>query len=71
MPYFTSAFGDYIIVGDGRWVLISDNQLLEPRLYDKRRDPRELHNVASRHPAVVRRLYGRARRDAGGPFPRL
>lgn len=69
--YFTSAFGDYIVAGDGRWVLISDNQLQEPRLYDKRRDPRELHDVASAHPAVVRRLYRLARRDAGGSFPRL
>ena len=70
-PHFSSAFNDYIIVGDDRWVLISDNQLQEPRLYDKRRDPRELHDVASRHPGVVRRLYGKARRDAGGRFPRL
>jgi arylsulfatase A-like enzyme len=69
--YFTSAFNDYIIVGDGRWLLISDNQLQQPRLYDKRRDPRELHDVASRHPGVVRRLYGKARRDAGGAFPRF
>ena len=69
--HFTSAFNDYIIVGEGHWVLISDNQLQEPRLYDKRRDPRELHDVASRHPGVVRRLYGAARRDAGGPFPRF
>jgi arylsulfatase A-like enzyme len=70
-PHFTSAFNEYIIVGDGRWVMISDNQLQEPRLYDKRRDPRELHDVASAHPAVVRRLYAKARRDAGGRFPRL
>jgi arylsulfatase A-like enzyme len=70
-PYFTSAFNDYIIVGEGRWLMISDNQLQEPRLYDKRRDPRELRDVASSHPAVVRHLYARARRDAGGRLPRL
>jgi arylsulfatase A-like enzyme len=69
--HFSAGFGDWIIVGDGRWVLISDNQLQEPRLYDKKRDPRELRDVASAHPGVVRRLYALARRDAGGPFPRL
>ena len=69
--YFTSAFNEWIIVGDGRWVLISDNQLQQPRLYDKRRDPGEYRDVASRHPGVVRRLYRKARRDAGGPFPRF
>lgn len=63
-------YGNYITVGDERWLLISDNQLVEPRLYDRRRDPRELHDVASAHPGIVRRLYRLARRDAGGPFPR-
>jgi arylsulfatase A-like enzyme len=70
-PVFTAAFSDHVIAGDGRWVLISDNQYQEPRLYDKRRDPRELRNVASRHPAVVRRLKRRLRQAAGGPLPHL
>ena len=35
----------------------------------RRNDPREVRNVASRHPAVVRRLYRRVIADSGGRRP--
>ena len=63
---FTSSYGEYVSAGDGRWLLISDNQGREKRLYDTRRDPNERRDVAARHPDVVRRLWRLVIRDAGG-----
>ena len=51
---------------DDRWLLICDNQGGDARLFDRRSDPRELRNIASRHSGEVRRLYGRVVADAGG-----
>jgi arylsulfatase A-like enzyme len=68
---FTSAWGARVIAGDGRWLLVADFGGGNPHLYDTRRDPAERRNVARRHPALVRRLYREARRDAGRRgFPR-
>jgi arylsulfatase A-like enzyme len=68
---FTSAWGARVMAGDGRWMLVADFGGGNPRLYDTRRDPGERRNVARRHPALVRRLYREARRDAGRRgFPR-
>jgi arylsulfatase A-like enzyme len=67
--YFTSAMKDNVVACDGRWLLIADNQGRKARLYDKRRDPREKRNVASRHPKTVRRLYRKVVADAGGRRP--
>jgi arylsulfatase A-like enzyme len=68
---FTSAWGPRVIAGDGRWLLVAEFGGRNPRLYDTRRDPGERRNVARRHPALVRRLYREARRDAGRRgFPR-
>ena len=68
---FTSAWGARVIAGDGRWLLVADFRGRNARLFDTRRDPGERRNVASRHRAVVRRLYGEARRAAGrGGLPR-
>jgi len=39
------------------------------RLYDRRRDPNERHDVAARHPEVVARLLARAEAVAGEPAP--
>ncbi len=51
---------------DGRWLLISDNQGHRKQLYDRKRDPGERHNVAARHPEIVKRLWGYVKKDAGG-----
>jgi arylsulfatase A-like enzyme len=75
--YFTSAMKDWVLANDGRWLLMCHNQGGRdalgrgPKLYDLRRDPAQRHNVARRHRDQVRRLYGLARRDAGGPLPRF
>ena len=67
--YFTSAFNDYIIVGDGRWLLISDNQGKQRRLYDTESDQDEEKDVASDNPDVVDRLWQYVVNDAGGTMP--
>jgi len=63
---FTSAYGEFVSAGDERWLLISDNQGREKRLFDTRRDPGERRNVAAEHPDVVRRLWRLVVSDAGG-----
>jgi arylsulfatase A-like enzyme len=75
--YFTSALKDWVLASDGRWLLICHNQGRKdpdgrgPKLYDLRRDPAQVRNVAHRHRDQVRRLYGLVRRDAGGRLPRF
>ncbi|MBA2794665.1 MAG: sulfatase [Thermoleophilaceae bacterium] len=63
---FTSSYGAYVSAGDDRWLLISDNQGKDKRLFDTRRDPGEHRDVAAQHPEVVRRLWRLVLRDAGG-----
>ena len=40
-----------------------------PNLFDRRRDRAEPHNVAERHPDVVRELHARVVEEAGGRLP--
>jgi len=70
--YRTSAYNVQVNVRDGRWLLISDNQGKQKKLYDTRHDRGERHNVARRHPDEVRRLWGYIKRDAGNrPLPKF
>jgi arylsulfatase A-like enzyme len=58
-PVWTSAWNDKLLAGDGRWLLVVDNddrRLRNPRLHDTRRDPGEHRDLAGRRPDVVRRL---------------
>jgi arylsulfatase A-like enzyme len=61
-PYRTACYNDHVAASDGRWLLISDNQGADKRLYAL---GNERVNVAARHPKVVRRLWGYVLRDAG------
>ena len=61
-PYRTSAYNDHVAAADNKWLLISDNRGVDKRLYAL---GNEGVNVASRHPQVVRRLWGYVLRDAG------
>jgi hypothetical protein len=67
----TAAYNTYVSAADDRWLLIAGNRREELRLYDRRRDRGEFHNVAHRHPKQVRRLWNMILRDAGGHLPRL
>ncbi len=72
---WTSAWNDKLLAGDGRWLLVADNEgggIRNARLHDTRADRSEGRNLARRRPDVVRRLYGELRRQAGKRgFPNL
>lgn len=65
--YVTGAYSSIVFARDRRWSYMSDNQNAEPRLYDYKRDPREVRNVAGRSPGQVHKMYaGMVKRDNGG-----
>jgi arylsulfatase A-like enzyme len=68
-PYWTTAYADQVAAGDGRWLLIADNQGKERRLFDTEADPDEEDDVASDNPDVVDRLWHNILDDAGGTMP--
>ena len=51
--YWTTAYADHVAAGDGRWLLIADNQGKERRLFDTEADPDEEDDVAGDNPDVV------------------
>jgi arylsulfatase A-like enzyme len=69
--YRTASYNTYLSASDGRWLLIAGNHKEELRVYDKKRDRYERHNIAHRHPQQVKRLWGMVLRDAGGKLPRF
>ncbi len=69
--YRTASYNTYVSASDGRWLLISGDRKEELRLYDRKRDRGEHHNIAHRHPHQVQRLWGNILRDAGGRLPRF
>ena len=70
-PWFTSCYDNYVLAGDRDWFMIADSEGLRKRLYDKRADPRELHDVAREHPAIVDRLWQVLSNEAGGTLPQF
>jgi hypothetical protein len=69
--YRTASYNTYVSASDGRWLLISGDRKEELRLYDRKRDRGEHHNIAHRHPSQVKRLWGNILHDAGGRLPRF
>jgi arylsulfatase A-like enzyme len=67
--YWTTCYADHVAAGDGRYLLIADNQGEEKRLFDTEEDPDEESDVASDHPDVVARLWDNIVDDAGGTMP--
>jgi arylsulfatase A-like enzyme len=64
--YVTGSYSSIVFARDRRWSYVSDNQNADPRLYDRRIDPREVRNVAGRSPGQVHKMYrGMVCRDAG------
>jgi arylsulfatase A-like enzyme len=72
---WVGAWGNTLLAGDGRWLLIATNEggrVRNVRLYDKRRDPGEHRNLAGQRRDVTRRLVKAIRREAGRKgLPRL
>jgi arylsulfatase A-like enzyme len=67
--FWTTAYADHVAAGDGRYLLIADNQGKERVLFDTEEDPAEEEDVAAEHPDVVDRLWGNILSDAGGTMP--
>jgi arylsulfatase A-like enzyme len=65
----TASYNSYVSAGDDRWLLIAGNRREELRLYDRRHDRGEFHNVAHRNPKQVRRLWNLILHEAGGHLP--
>ena len=68
-PYWTTCYADHVAAGDGRYLLIADNQGKERRLFDTEEDPDEETDVAADNPDVVARLWRGVLNDAGGTMP--
>jgi len=68
-PYWTTCYADHVAAGDGRWMLIADNQGEERRLFDTEEDPDEEDDVAGENPEIVARLWQNILDDAGGTMP--
>jgi arylsulfatase A-like enzyme len=69
--YFTSSYADYLLAGDGRYILIAQSKGVERRLYDSEEDPGELTDIADDNPEKVDELWQAMIDDAGGTLPQL
>jgi arylsulfatase A-like enzyme len=67
--YWTTCYADHVAAGDGRYLLIADNQGKKRRLFDTDEDPEEDKDVAGDNPEVVNRLWQNIVDDAGGTMP--
>lgn len=57
--YVTGAYSSIVFARDRRWSYMGDNQNADPQLFDHRRDPREVDDVAAAEPERARRMYER------------
>jgi hypothetical protein len=67
--HWSTAYADHVAAGDGKWLLIADNQGKERVLFDTESDPSEDKDVAGDNPDVTNRLWGNIVSDAGGTMP--
>ena len=67
--YAWGGYSDSFFIRSERWMLWGLNQPGNLKLFDLRRDPGQFVDVASRHPDVVRALYGKVLARAGGRLP--
>ncbi len=68
-PYAWGGYSDSFFIRNERWALWAYNRPSNFRLFDLKADPGQNNNVAERHPAVVRELYGKVLARAGGRLP--
>jgi arylsulfatase A-like enzyme len=68
-PFAYGGYRNSHYLRNDRWTFFADNRLRDPSLFDRRRDAAELHNVARRHPEVVRKLHAMVVEEAGGRLP--
>ncbi len=69
--WFTSCYDDHVLAGDADWFLLADSEGQRKRLYDRRSDPGELHDVAAENPQMVDLLWRTLEDEAGGTLPQF
>lgn len=67
--HWTTCYANYVAAGDGRYVLIADNQGERKRLYDRKTDPKEVDDIAAANAEVVDSLWRSIVEQAGGTMP--
>jgi arylsulfatase A-like enzyme len=68
-PYAFGGYSNEFYIRTDHWAMWADNRPRHFHLFDLDRDPGEFHNVAARHPNLVRELYEKVRERAGGRLP--
>lgn len=68
-PYAYGGYSDSHFLRDARIAYMADNRGQRAGLFELGDDPGERHDVAGRHPQLVRALYATVRNRAGGPPP--
>ena len=68
-PFAYGGYANSHYLRNDRWTYFADNRMRSPSLFDRRRDRAELHNVAKRHPDIVRELHEKVVEEAGGRLP--
>jgi len=67
--YAYGGYSDCHYLRDDRIAYMADNRGHRAGLFELGDDPREAHDVAARHPDLVRTLYATVRHRGGGPLP--
>jgi arylsulfatase A-like enzyme len=68
-PMAYGGYANWHFARTDRWTFVAANTGRGRRLYDVRKDPHELTNLARRNPDVLDEFGERVRRQAGGPLP--
>jgi arylsulfatase A-like enzyme len=69
--WFTACYDDHLLAGDRDWFMIADSEGRLKRLYDRRTDPQEIHDVAADNPEIVDALWTELENEAGGTLPQF
>jgi arylsulfatase A-like enzyme len=69
-PFAYGGYGNFSFIRDEEWALVVRNDNGWRLLYDLSRDPRERRDVAARHPAVAKDMWGRLLAKVGRRPPR-
>ncbi len=70
-PYVTSAYKDHVWTRDDDYAMFSWSDGHEPRLFDLKEDAGQFNNLADQNPELVKELYNRILKDAGGSLPQF
>ncbi len=70
-PIWTSMYERYLLAGDHEWFMISDSKGATKRLFNTKRDPQQLLDVADQHPELVDKYWQTLIDEAGGTLPQF